>query len=68
MSRLFRNDIPPSCSTCAHAVRLTDTEMLCRRCGAVSEGYRCRRYRYDPLKRVPQRTPPLPKGDGLSLE
>ncbi len=68
MNRLFRRDMPPSCATCAHAVRLSEQDMLCRRCGAVSEGYHCRRYRYDPLKRTPPRTPPIPKPDGLSME
>ena len=55
-NRLCRANMPPACATCVHAVRLSDEDMLCRR------------YVYDPLKRVPPRTPPIPEGKTYSLE
>ncbi len=67
-NRLLRANMPPACATCVHAVRLTEEDMLCRKRGAVHESYHCRRYSYDPLKRVPSRTPPIPEGKTYSLE
>lgn len=29
--------------------------MICQKCGIVPAEHRCRRFRYDPLKRVPAR-------------
>jgi len=31
------------------------------RWGVVEPEFRCKKYQYDPLKRVPMRTPPLPE-------
>lgn len=51
------------CKYCEHAEALTDQDaMLCEKMGIVSAAYRCRRFRYDPLKRdpgTPRRTAPL---------
>ena len=57
---LYRKNMPPGCATCAHAVRLTEDDMLCRKYGVVRETYQCRRFTYDPLKRVPTRQKPVP--------
>ena len=65
---LYRGGYPARCATCAHAARLSEHDMLCRRYGAVHEEYKCRRYIYDPLKRIPPRTPPVPAGKTYSLE
>ena len=44
------------CKYCEHALALSDPDaMLCARAGVVSAGHCCRRFRYDPLKRVPKR-------------
>ena len=68
MNGLYRPSVPKSCATCAHATRLSEQDMLCRRHGVVYEGYKCRRYVYDPIKRVPQRMPPVPQGKTYTLE
>ena len=44
------------CKYCEHALTLSDPDtMLCCRAGVVSASHCCRRFRYDPLKRVPKR-------------
>lgn len=45
------------CKYCERANTLSDPDvMLCKKRGVVSAGDCCRRFRYDPLKRVPNRT------------
>ena len=52
------------CRYCERAKTLSDPDtMLCGRRGVVPAGYCCRRFRYDPLKRTPNRTV-----RGLNLE
>ena len=66
---LFRRHMPPECATCSRATRLSEHDMICTRSGIVHESYKCRHYRYDPLKRTPLRRPPikgLDEGSGLS--
>ena len=44
------------CKYCEHASSLSDPDsMLCRKIGVVGASHCCRRFRYDPLKRVPKR-------------
>ena len=53
--------IAPACEYCAHGRKATDPRMiLCEKKGVVSPDYRCRKYEYDPLLRVPKRRPKLP--------
>ena len=37
------------------------TECLCDKYGIVSSVTNCRKFKYEPLKRVPSRTPNLPE-------
>lgn len=53
---LFRKKIPHACSYCAHGGKVDDQTVLCRKKGFVAASYRCRKFKYDPLKRVPPRT------------
>lgn len=42
------------CAYCENASALHNRDfMLCKKRGVVSSGYVCRRFSYDPLKRVP---------------
>lgn len=51
---LFRKKIQPACEYCAHGTVLEDGRVLCVKRGVVApEG--CRKFRYDPCKRVPPR-------------
>lgn len=64
---LFRKDHPRRCDSCEHAVRLNASDLLCRHAGVVSAGHVCRRYRYDPTKRIPPPPADLQSGLDFSL-
>lgn len=58
---MFGQTIPPACEYCEKGRRAADPRMiLCSKKGVVSPYYRCRKYVYDPLRRVPKRQPKLP--------
>lgn len=59
---LFRKKIPRSCLYCEHSVKLDDSQMLCTKHGVVSMYYECRKFSYNPFKRVP----PRPKAPDFS--
>ena len=52
---LFRKKMPRSCSYCEYATKLDDERMLCIKRGVVSIDGKCRKFTYDPCKRVPPR-------------
>ncbi|MBQ8250026.1 MAG: hypothetical protein IJY93_09165 [Clostridia bacterium] len=54
------SETPKFCEFCRYAEVLSGTEdMLCKHKGAVDREYSCRRFIYDPLKRVPRKLPEL---------
>lgn len=55
---LFRKKIEKSCAYCVHAGKIDENNYLCAKKGPVVAGQHCRRFRYDPLKRVPKRMKP----------
>jgi len=50
---LFRKKQPRSCTTCLYSAELSDHQLLCSKRGVVADSYSCRKYRYDPCKRIP---------------
>lgn len=54
---LFRKRTPRSCQYCAYSAGLEDNRMLCAKRGLISACSGCRKFRYDPCKRIP----PKPK-------
>lgn len=52
---LFRKKIERSCLYCTNSAKLNEDQMLCTKHGVVSMYYQCRKFRYDPFKRVPAR-------------
>ena len=53
---LFRKDITPNCSYCLYGCIVTETECVCERKGIITNPRSaCRRFRYDPMKRTPER-------------
>ena len=52
---LFRKDIEPRCAYCQFAAPAEDGVMICRKRGIVPEAHHCRKFKYDPLRRVPLR-------------
>ena len=50
---LFRRKQPRSCQYCRHSTKVDDGLMLCVKQGIISVDKSCRRFKYDPCKRVP---------------
>ena len=56
---IFRKNIDRYCTYCRHAGKIDDDQMICSKKGIVSSGHHCKRFSYDPLKRLPVRLKPL---------
>ena len=54
---LFRKKMPRSCTYCQHGTMLNNEEVLCINKGVVCVNRSCRKFAYDPCKRIP----PKPK-------
>lgn len=52
---LFRKRISKTCQYCTNGVQTGEAQVICKKKGLVSGDSACRRFRYDPLKRVPPR-------------
>ena len=52
---LFRKKIDRYCTYCQFAGKIDEDHMICQKYGVVPVEHHCRSFRYDPLKRVPQR-------------
>ncbi len=50
---LFRKKIQRSCAYCVYGAHLEDGVILCAKKGIKTESDKCRRFRYDPCKRIP---------------
>ncbi|MEG1808451.1 MAG: hypothetical protein RR244_01240 [Oscillospiraceae bacterium] len=60
--KLFDKSIAPACEYCEHGLLTDDGTMVeCIKRGLVSPYFRCARFRYSPVLRIPRRTPKLPK-------
>lgn len=61
---LFNEDISPACEYCEFGSDSADYRMvLCKKEGMVSPYYRCKRFRYNPVRRTPKRMARLPEID-----
>ena len=61
---LFSNNEPHCCNCCRNGrVSNAGDKILCPHKGVVEADFCCKKYRYDPLKRVPPRPPTLPVFD-----
>lgn len=56
---LFRKNIDPRCAYCRRGAQISEREVACVKRGIMPVEGSCRRFRYDPLKRVPPRPAPL---------
>ena len=50
---LFRKKIERSCTYCLYGTKLEDDQILCSKNGMRGIDESCRKFKYDPLKRVP---------------
>lgn len=56
---LFRKKIERSCSYCLFSTPLDDDTILCSKKGVKSACDKCRKFRYDPCKRIPRKAKAL---------
>ena len=50
---LFRKKMERSCTYCRYGTMLEEGLALCTKRGVVSADRKCRKFSYDPIKRVP---------------
>ena len=59
--KLFGARIEPACGYCGIGRETEDgAKILCPKVGVMTPSDSCRKFRYDPLKRVPAAVRPLP--------
>lgn len=56
---LFRKKIDRYCTYCKFAGKINEDQVICQKYGIVPASHKCRRFRYDPLKRIPARSASL---------
>lgn len=63
-SLLSTKDIQPACEYCARGKLSPDGQtVLCIKKGIMLPSSFCRKFQYDPLRRVPKKAPLLPQFD-----
>lgn len=50
---LFRKKMERACAYCLHGAELEDGQILCAKKGLKSAADQCRKFKYDPCKRIP---------------
>lgn len=55
---LFKKKIERSCDYCIYGTKLEGEQVLCAKKGVVTCG-KCRKFRYDPTKRIPLKPKPI---------
>lgn len=50
---LFRKRIPRSCAYCIYGAHIGEDQILCVKKGLRATDDQCRKFRYDPCKRIP---------------
>lgn len=56
---LFRKRIKYSCAYCSNGTQIDNEQVLCIKRGVVCIDGKCRKFIYDPCKRVPPKAKPL---------
>ena len=53
---IFNKNIEPQCAFCEHGTPIGDSNtVLCRKVGGVMHSFsKCKKFKYDPLKREPK--------------
>ena len=55
IAMLFRKKIERDCSYCVYGTRLEGDQILCAKKGMKCAGDKCRKFKYDPTKRIPSK-------------
>ena len=50
---LFRKKMTKACTYCAHSTKIDDEYVLCSKKGIRAAYAKCRKFIYDPCKRIP---------------
>ena len=50
---LFRKKIEKACTYCVHGTQIDQEQVLCIKKGVVAMEGKCRKFTYDPCKRIP---------------
>jgi len=53
MDMLFRKKITRACTYCTYGTQLEEGQILCIKKGLRAPDQKCRRFQYDPCKRIP---------------
>ena len=53
MDMLFRKKIEKSCDYCTHGTTVAGGQVLCVKRGLTANVAKCRKFSYDPCKRIP---------------
>ncbi len=62
MKQKIIGNVAPKCEYCKHGKLSSDGEnILCIKKGVLSRDFSCKKFSYDPLKRIPRELPPLPE-------
>lgn len=56
---LFRKRMERSCAYCAYGTKLDEDTILCTKRGIKSVEDKCRKFKYDPCKRIPMKAKAL---------
>ena len=56
---LFRKKIDRCCSYCHYSTKINDDQVLCVKRGVMAINGQCRKFSYDPCKRIPGRAKAL---------
>ncbi len=61
---LFKKDIEPQCSICEHGTSAAGGSVVCKKAGGIMQAYsKCRKFKYDPIKRLPKVAKPTLNGE-----
>lgn len=52
---LFRKKVPCSCFYCSNGTVMDENQILCMKRGVVMPKEKCRKFKYDPCKRIPSK-------------
>ncbi len=60
--KLYGNNISPSCSYCKFGTLSESKEViLCEKKGITAKNFSCRKFKYDPLRRIPKKQEEIPQ-------
>lgn len=56
---LFRKKMERSCAYCIYGALLEGDQILCSKKGLRTSEQKCRKFKYDPVKRIPHKMKPV---------